>query len=658
MLLKHLYDFAVSRKLLDDLAFAPKSVRWIIELDADGNLLGAGPQATGDDKRGKEFSCPQTTRSKVAGGVSEFLADGLTAVFGLDPDPDAVMPEKKRVDRNANNARKREDFWQQLTEASTQTKHAGLEAVRRFSAGFGAAPPPFLRWGKPAEGKSSDKSAWWLRTASGSEVRLGPENFTFRVNGELLIENQAIRQHWRELHSVEVRDARAGCARGLCLISGRENQPITPTHNPKIQGVPNTDSFGAALVSFDKDAFRSYGFEKSLNAPTSEEAATAYCVALNWLLGRPEHSLRIGSACLCFWTRESESAGNLFSQLLNRPDPKSVRDFIKDAWSGISRDLAKRDEFFTVTLAGNPGRITVRHWLQQPLDQAIENFHDWFADLELNVPSKPEVKLGKKPKATGKTTEFHPLSVYRLAGCTAPLTSKAGRLIPDYEKLQPDVSVQLYRAALEGSAPAVSLLTPILNQLHSKLVRDENYQLLYDQSRFALLKLILNRNRKENIMEIEPELTASTDDAAYNCGRLLAILGASQEKAMNADSKPGEDWKKANATITDRYFGTASVSPGSVFPLLLRLNRHHLNKIAKSERFGGHERFIQEQIQGVCALFKAAKPGLPPVFPRTLDLQAQGRFALGFYQQMAADAAARQNANRKGNDTTNVPDTK
>ena len=56
MLLKHLYDFAHSRRLLDDLAFAPKAVRWIIELDTDGNLVGAGPQLTGDDKRGKEFS--------------------------------------------------------------------------------------------------------------------------------------------------------------------------------------------------------------------------------------------------------------------------------------------------------------------------------------------------------------------------------------------------------------------------------------------------------------------------------------------------------------------------------------------------------------------------------------------------------------------------
>ncbi|MEI6278835.1 MAG: type I-C CRISPR-associated protein Cas8c/Csd1 [Verrucomicrobiae bacterium] len=631
MLLKHLYDFAVSRKLLDDLAFAPKAVRWIIELDANGKLIGEGPQATGDDKRGKEYPCPQTTRAKVAGGVSEFLADGLTAVFGLDPDPEAVMPEKKRADRGANNARKREDFWRQINDASAQTKHAGLEAVRRFSDQIGTAQPPFLRWGKAPDAKEGAKSAWWMRSVSGNEVRLGPENFTFRVNSELLVENETIRKFWRELHTKEVLDARTGYTHGLCLVSGRENQPITPTHNPKIQGVPNTDSFGAALVSFDKDAFRSYGFMKSLNAPTSEEAATAYCVALNWLLYHSDHSLRLGNTCLCFWTRESESFASLFAKLLNRPDSQSVGNFIKSPWSGVDRELARKDQFFTVTLAGNPGRITVRHWLQQPLDLAIQNFHDWFADLELDVPPKPEAKVGKKAKAPGKATEFHPLSIYWLA-CTT---------VREAKDLLPDVSAQLYRAALEGSAPPVSLLTPILNQLHSKLVSDENYNLLYDQSRFALLKLILNRNRKNTTMEIKTELITDTDDPAYNCGRLLAILAATQDKAF--------EYKLEGAGVAERYFGTASVSPASVLPLLLRLNRHHLHKISKSERFGGHERFIEDQIQDVCALFKPAKPGLPPMFPRTLDLQAQGRFALGFYQQMASDHAARQPKQKAGN---------
>ena len=150
-------------------------------------------------------------------------------------------------------------------------------------------------------------------------------------------------------------------------------------------------------------------------------------------------------------------------------------------------------------------------------------------------------------------------------------------------------------------------------------------------------------------MEIPPKLTADTDDPAYNCGRLLAILAATQDKA--------HEYKLEGAGVAERYFGTASVSPASVFPLLLRLNRHHLNKIGKSERFGGHERFIVEQIQDVLVLFKPAKVGAPPMFPRTLDLQAQGRFALGFYQQMAADAAARQTS-RHNNDPKTATENK
>lgn len=632
MLLKHLYEFAQSRHLLEDLAFSPKPVRWLLEIDVFGNLIGTGPQITGDDKRGKEYSCPQTTRPKVAGGVSEFLADGLTAVFGLDPDPDAPMPEAKRVSRDMNNAAKQADFWRQIEEAAKTTEHSGLGALLKFRNGLPSLVPQLLRWGTASDAKLGAKSAWWLRTASGEEVRLGAENFSFRIEGELLLQNETIRKFWRDKHSQEVDAARGGYSRGICLVSARENQPLTPTHNPKIKGLPNTASFGAAIVSFDKPSFGSYGFDQSLNAPTSEDAATAYCVALNWLLGQDDHSLRLGQTGLCFWAREAEAAGSLFARLLNRPDPQTVGHFLKSPWSGIERDLARKDNFFAVALAGNVGRIVVRYWFQEPLDKAIEHLHNWFTDLKIEVPHRTESKVSKKSEASGKKTEFHPLAIYWLA-CTT---------VREAKDLLPDVTTQLYRAALEGTAPSVALIKPILDQFHSKLIRDENYKLLYDHSRFALLKLILNR-QPNRIMEIKPELTADTEDAAYNCGRLLAILSTAQSKA--------HDYKLEGSGVAERYFGTASVSPASVFPLLLRLNRHHLNKIRKSERYGGHERFIEGQMQGVLALFKPSKQGQPPVFPRTLDLQAQGRFALGFYQQQAAEASARQTARNKQSDS-------
>ena len=132
-------------------------------------------------------------------------------------------------------------------------------------------------------------------------------------------------------------------------------------------------------------------------------------------------------------------------------------------------------------------------------------------------------------------------------------------------------------------------------------------------------------------MEIRPQLTADTDDPAYNCGRLLSVLSETQRKAQG--------YPKGFTGIAERYFGTASTSPATVLPLLLRLNRHHLDKIRKS----GGNAYEETVIRDILSYFKAVE-GLPPVFPRNLDLQAQGRFALGFYQQQAADAAGRANA--------------
>jgi CRISPR-associated protein Csd1 len=330
VLLRHLYNLAQSRNLLNDLAFAPKAVRWVIALDEEGNLLSSGPiETTGDKNRGREFSAPQTSRPKVAGGVAEFLADGITALFGLDSDPEKdATNAKKRRERDANNAAKYQDFWQQIEQAETTTQHPALKAILQFRAWTGHSPA-FLRWGISREAKAGEKAAWWLTSASGVEVKLGPENFTFSVGSQLLLDDeQTIRPYWRGMYQQEITARDSSTHSGLCLITGADNVPIAATHAPKIKGVPNTPAFGAAIVSFDKAAFASYGFDQSYNAPASAEAATAYCVALNWLLGQKNHHLRIGPTAVCFWARDTEEASDFLAAMLDRPQPESVRDFL------------------------------------------------------------------------------------------------------------------------------------------------------------------------------------------------------------------------------------------------------------------------------------------------------------------------------------------
>lgn len=607
MLLQYLNDFADSRKLLDNLPFKPKAVRWILTLDDAGKLVGYGPVETeSSNKRGKEFSCPQTTRTKVAGGVAEFMADGIAAVFCLDTDLDKPMSENKQKDRDKNNRRKYDDFWAQIEQAHEETRGPALKSLLAFKPDPGQTPS-FLRWGTSSDSKPKEKSTWWITKADGEEVKFGTDNFSFRIGEQLLLEDESyVRPFWRAQFEKENETHEREAPRGLCLVTGKPDQAIALTHNPKVQGVPNTAAFGAAIVSFDKDAFASYGFEQSLNASISMQVAAAYCTALNEMLGREECSIRLGQVSCCFWTRNETGATSTWGTLLNRADPKGVADFLESPWAGQEREALRQEKFHAVTLGGNSGRIVVRHWMQTTLETATENLRHWFEDLEL----EPVRLFSGKEKTP-------PLALFRLACAT----------VREAKDLRTEVTAQLFRAALEGIAPSLTLLYPILKRLRVDMARDGSMA-LQNHSRFALTKLVLNRNRRDHIMEIRKGPTVGTDDASYQCGRLLAILAETQAKA--------HDYRLEGAGVTERYFGTAMASPASVFPILLKLNRHHLNKISKSDNFHGHERFLEEAVQDVLTQVNQ--------FPRTLDLHAQGRFAIGFYQQKAADRKAREAA--------------
>jgi CRISPR-associated protein Csd1 len=476
------------------------------------------------------------------------------------------------------------------------------------------------------------------------ETRLSSGDYlTFEVNGQLLLlDEEVIRPYWRNIHGQLHADKDASAQLGMCSVTGEENVPIARTHEVKIQGIRNTGS-GGAIVSFDKPAFRSYGFEKSYNAPVSTRAAKDYCNALTWLLSRKNHSLTIGELSVCFWARDAEEASDFFALMLDRPDPQSVRKFLQVPWAGIDPPLQQHDQFYSVALSGNSGRIVVRHWMQTTVEAARKNLQCWFEDLSITSYGNPQTGQDPMP----------PLALFRLA-CTS---------VRDKDGLQPDMLTQLYQAALGNSTPPLLFLKPILSRLQVDLSKfgdgiletplsRKTLRAISDarqpippagESRFALIKLILNRNnrnRKDGSLMIAPQVF-ETDDPAYNCGRLLAVLAEAQQKA--------HDYKLEGAGVAERYFGMACASPASVFPLLIRLNRHHLNKISKSDKYKSHERFLEESIQNILALFHPETGNQPPVFPRVLDLHAQGRFALGFYQQQAADDAARRSAKSNSN---------
>lgn len=91
--------------------------------------------------------------------------------------------------------------------------------------------------------------------------------------------------HQREA-ALRLLEARAGSdgPNQLCLVTGVE-APVARLH-PSVRGVEGAQTAGASLVSFNLDAFESYGKSQGDNAPTSEGAAFRYGQALNRMLDR------------------------------------------------------------------------------------------------------------------------------------------------------------------------------------------------------------------------------------------------------------------------------------------------------------------------------------------------------------------------------------
>ena len=95
--------------------------------------------------------------------------------------------------------------------------------------------------------------------------------------------------------------------------------------------------------------------------------------------------------------------------------------------------------------------------------------------------------------------------------------------------------------------------------------------------------------------------------------------------------------RELNATIKDRYYGAASAPPASVLPMLLRNVQNHLSSMRKKDK-GGIAYTIESEISQII-------DGLGDTFPRSLGIEEQGRFAIGYYHQSQARFAKKDNAN-------------
>jgi CRISPR-associated protein Csd1 len=268
--------------------YSMERIGFLVSLNADGSP--AGPpidlrEGEGKRKAPRLMQVPASFKRPGTTPRSFFLWDNTAFALGV-----SANEKKAGVTRL-------EAFRQLHRKELTGTDDPGFKALLRFLDSW--SPADFARLGWPEEMKDQN-----IAFALESE----------RLKNICIHDRPAARALWTRLYAEGVKKEAA------CLVTG-ERGPIARLH-PAIKGVWGAQTSGASIVSFNLDAFTSYGHEQGENAPVSEAAAFAYTTALNRFLERGGgHRIQIGDASTVFWADASEAkaaeeAEGVFAALL------------------------------------------------------------------------------------------------------------------------------------------------------------------------------------------------------------------------------------------------------------------------------------------------------------------------------------------------------
>lgn len=592
-------------------------VSYALNLSMQGDLLDIVPlfvpvqmgKKTVDKPR--RLNVPEQVKRSV-NVAANFLCDNAAYVLGL-----------------TGKETKDQAYAQKRFEAFQKTN---IEILSRANTPLAQAVIAFLQKHDPQTATQNPVIARHL------EGLLQGGNLVFQVDGKNVLEDPEIMRVWEEYKTGQKAIAMQ------CLVTG-EIEPVERLH-PDIKGVRDAQSKGASLVSFNLDAFTSYGREQGSNAPVSKRVASGYGVALNYLLSNqnPNRKIQLGDTTVVYWADTADKRyASAFYAFLN-PEYQQEQEEVKTEESkvkrqraqeveermgevadsvkqgkaidlaALSKELDKDTRFYVLGLAPSAARLAVRFFLTEPFGVFAERIMQHYSDLQI------EKEYANQP------TYLPPYFI--LAECVSP---KVNQREDEVKKSWSLLGGAFMRAILTGASYPEGLYAAFINRIRHDTDETNNEgrrrDIKINYVRAAYIKAhLLRKYRRSSHNPYQEALQMSLNESyshpAYVLGRLFAWLERAQKEALG---------QNINVTIKDRYFTSACASPASVFPTLLRLSHHHIGKA----EYGGH---LEHQFQLLLDMLEA-KP-----FPSRLSLDEQGIFVLGYYHQRAAFYPKKENS--------------
>lgn len=416
------------------------------------------------------------------------------------------------------------------------------------------------------------------------------------VDGINPLERDDWRDWWRGFRA-SLRPPKVGGGQLMrCILTGEAIEPVAT--NPKIKGLAGVGglSMGDVLAGFDKAAFQSYGLEQAANAAMSEATATAYAETLNRLVS--DKSIKLGNTLATYWftgQADIQVEDEVMSWFVEPPEQTAgaaehhAHELLTAIRAGQRADLANA-RFVALLLSGAAGRVMVREVMQGSFEELVAHTEAWFRDLSI---------VARDGKSCAHDPKF--LAV-------------AGSLVRDLKDLPSPWLQQLWRAAISGGLIPAATLAQAVTRTRIDIIQDTPAS----HARMALIKAYLIRNRGDTNMK--PHMNPDHPHPAYHCGRAIALFARLQRAALG----------DVGAGVVQRYYTAASQTPGLIFGRLASNAKNHLGKLD-----GGLARWYENQLAGIMS-------NIGDFVPRTLTLEEQSLFALGYYQQLAALNAGKQ----------------
>lgn len=408
-------------------------------------------------------------------------------------------------------------------------------------------------------------------------------------------ESKAIMDAWES--SRVSASADEPCISGQCSVTGKA-APLARLF-PQVTDVAGAQSSGASLISFNRDSFNSYGRTQAYNASVSQRVAFGAGTALKMLLSDPERKIRLGATTFTFWSdRPSPDEDSLFIRFFGGGDKNDtaedsvtvtrVRDAIKGIKSGhpLRANFNPDVRYYVLGISPNAARLSVRFFETSTLGEMAERYGQYLRDIDMvDVSTTSIFQLVRQCAVQGK-----------------------------YENLPSTLVNPCMRAVLTGSRFPQSLLSTLLSRMRADHGSNNRWDM---GQRASLIKACLVRNlQSTKESEIDVALNRDNNCVGYLLGRLFAVMERAQSEALGT----------TNATIRDKYIGSASVTPARVMPTLMHGCQNHLSDLRKKRP--GLNVILEKELDEIVGRKLSDNP-----YPGTLSMEDQGEFFIGYYQE-------------------------